>query len=186
MPDGGKFDPTFYAASYPDVVAALGTNEKVLYQHYLTSGKNEGRLPYAPGAVKAAPKNLLDCLVTDKSGFYFKTDETDSYGNRYFDKHLNTYVNHKARMIVFAETSSHQYLSGTIAPNVDVSNNIAFKVTIYANNDLVYTSPIIEHYTKPVNFDVAINHPSHVKIEVVANEYSTLNDLIIANTTLHD
>lgn len=47
MSDGGTFDPEYYAQQNPDVVAALGTDENVLYQHYLNNGKAEGRLPYA-------------------------------------------------------------------------------------------------------------------------------------------
>ena len=55
MPDGGLFDPVFYAAAYPDVAAVFGSNTALLYQHYLTAGAAEGRLPYAgAGAVKAA------------------------------------------------------------------------------------------------------------------------------------
>lgn len=41
MPDGGRFDATFYAATYPDVKAAFGTNENLLYQHYLNNGKRK-------------------------------------------------------------------------------------------------------------------------------------------------
>lgn len=48
MPDGTIFDAEFYAGQYPDVVAVLGTDPDLLYQHYLTCGKAEGRLPYAP------------------------------------------------------------------------------------------------------------------------------------------
>ena len=48
MPDGGIFDAEYYAAANPDVVAVLGTDEALLYQHYLICGKAEGRLPYAP------------------------------------------------------------------------------------------------------------------------------------------
>ncbi len=46
MADGGTFDPEYYAAQNPDVVAALGTDANTLYQHYLNNGKAEGRLPY--------------------------------------------------------------------------------------------------------------------------------------------
>lgn len=42
-----KFDPAFYAATYADVVNALGTDVNALYNHYLTYGQKEGRLPYA-------------------------------------------------------------------------------------------------------------------------------------------
>ena len=54
MADGGIFDPEYYAATYPDVAAAFGTDENLLYQHYLICGKAEGRLPYAPGTTTAA------------------------------------------------------------------------------------------------------------------------------------
>ena len=47
MPDGQIFDPVFYAATYPDVAAAMGTDPGALYQHYVQFGKAEGRLPYA-------------------------------------------------------------------------------------------------------------------------------------------
>ena len=42
-----KFDPAFYATTYADVVNALGTDVNALYNHYLTYGQKEGRLPYA-------------------------------------------------------------------------------------------------------------------------------------------
>ncbi|MCR5676299.1 MAG: SGNH/GDSL hydrolase family protein [Lachnospiraceae bacterium] len=56
MPDGAQFDAEFYAATYPDVVAALGKSEKALYGHYVTFGAKEGRLPYAGAKVSAQPQ----------------------------------------------------------------------------------------------------------------------------------
>jgi hypothetical protein len=47
MPDGTVFDPQYYAQMYPDVVAAIGTDENALYNHYVQFGKAEGRKPYA-------------------------------------------------------------------------------------------------------------------------------------------
>ena len=53
MPDGSLFDAEFYAAENPDVVAAYGSdNADLMYVHYVTSGKNEGRLPYAGADMK--------------------------------------------------------------------------------------------------------------------------------------
>ena len=43
------FDAAYYAAAYPDVAAACGTEEKALLQHYLSSGQAEGRKPSARG-----------------------------------------------------------------------------------------------------------------------------------------
>lgn len=47
----GKFDPTFYATKYPDVWAVLGADHQALYNHYVTCGQKEGRIPYS-GAIK--------------------------------------------------------------------------------------------------------------------------------------
>lgn len=65
------FDPAYYAATYPDVVAALGTDSQVLLAHYLTYGMAEGRTPYqgaAPGAavegVAAAPAPVIAPATT--------------------------------------------------------------------------------------------------------------------------
>lgn len=50
LPDGTKFDPVYYAAHNPDVAQALGKNPTVLYQHYVSTGKAEGRAAYDPSA----------------------------------------------------------------------------------------------------------------------------------------
>lgn len=49
MPDGAVFDAEYYAQNNPDVVAELGTGRDAMYQHFTIFGKNEGRLPFAPG-----------------------------------------------------------------------------------------------------------------------------------------
>ena len=77
MSDGQIFDPDFYAQTYPDVVAALGSNEEVLYQHYLNNGKLEGRQPYALGTdvsslVKSKPQKMADGGLFDPI-FYAQT-----------------------------------------------------------------------------------------------------------------
>ena len=47
MEDGTVFDAEFYAQTYPDVAAGLGTDEKALYNHYVEYGRAEGRKPTA-------------------------------------------------------------------------------------------------------------------------------------------
>ena len=42
--DGTVFEPGYYAAKYPDVVATYGTDPTALLAHYVTYGKAEGRL----------------------------------------------------------------------------------------------------------------------------------------------
>lgn len=51
------FDAEYYAAHNPDVVAVFGTDENVLFQHYIAFGQAEGRLPYEPE--EAAAENAV-------------------------------------------------------------------------------------------------------------------------------
>jgi len=72
MPDGGLFDPSFYAATYNDVYQAFGMNETLLYQHYLLCGIKEKRLPYA-GYVYPTPDELAasGTIITMPDGALF-------------------------------------------------------------------------------------------------------------------
>lgn len=54
------FDPAYYAARYPDVVNALGTDSVALYNHYVTNGIYEGRYANATdeaNGIAGAPVN---------------------------------------------------------------------------------------------------------------------------------
>lgn len=71
MPDGGIFDPEFYAATSPDVVNAVGNSTEALYNHYLTFGIKEGRLPYASAAnasVEATKEASATAPITKEHG----------------------------------------------------------------------------------------------------------------------
>lgn len=47
--DGNVFDADYYADNNPDVETAYGRDFNLLYQHFITFGAQEGRLPYAVG-----------------------------------------------------------------------------------------------------------------------------------------
>jgi hypothetical protein len=57
MEDGTMFDAEYYAATNPDVVAAVGTSAAALWAHYKAFGRNEGRLPYAGAPRPGGPSN---------------------------------------------------------------------------------------------------------------------------------
>lgn len=87
MADGGVFDAEFYATQYPDVAAIFGTDENMLYQHYVLCGKAEGRLPYNPAvavptvnndAAYAAAVNAT-LRPTDSTYFELKTALPGTY-----------------------------------------------------------------------------------------------------------
>lgn len=50
----GSFDPQYYAANNPDVVAAFGNEPWALYYHYSKYGYKENRLPYEGAAATNA------------------------------------------------------------------------------------------------------------------------------------
>ena len=56
----GLFDPVYYAQTYPDVAAALGTDATALYNHYVNFGQKEGRIPYAGGQ----PGEIVDGIAS--------------------------------------------------------------------------------------------------------------------------
>lgn len=58
-----EFDPVYYAATYPDVAAALGTDSQALLAHYLTYGMAEGRVPFQ-GAAPGAPVDGVSAGAT--------------------------------------------------------------------------------------------------------------------------
>ncbi len=55
LKDMTLFDPAFYAATNPDVVAKYGTDPDALLWHYLQRGKTEGRPPIAPPTPTPTP-----------------------------------------------------------------------------------------------------------------------------------
>lgn len=55
LKDMTLFDPAFYAATNPDVVAKYGTDPDALLWHYLQRGKREGRPPIAPPTPTPTP-----------------------------------------------------------------------------------------------------------------------------------
>lgn len=57
----GQFDPIYYAQTYPDVAAALGTDATALYNHYVNFGQKEGRIPYAG----AQPGEVVDGIANN-------------------------------------------------------------------------------------------------------------------------
>lgn len=70
MSDGTVFDPEYYAAANPDVVAALGSDPNVLYKHYVIYGKNEGRKPYADASsVSQTPSQSSSQVSNTASAF---------------------------------------------------------------------------------------------------------------------
>ena len=55
LTDGTTFNPGVYAALYPDVVSAYGSDSLSLLAHYVAYGRKEGRTAYMAADVQATP-----------------------------------------------------------------------------------------------------------------------------------
>ncbi len=74
----GEFDPTYYAARYPDVAAAMGTDSAALLKHYLQFGAAEGRFKNASEEATGVITPLdfstyIDVDLTNQSMTYFQS-----------------------------------------------------------------------------------------------------------------
>lgn len=75
------FDPAFYAATYPDVVAAYGNDPNALYSHYLNFGMNEHRYKNAEEAATGQideltiPSTYVDVDLTNQQMNYYVNGE---------------------------------------------------------------------------------------------------------------
>ena len=63
-----EFDPVYYAANNPDVVAVYGNTPEDLYRHYVEYGKNEGRPANASQSTQVLAQQMTGKYVdVDKS-----------------------------------------------------------------------------------------------------------------------
>ena len=81
MPDGNVFDAEFYAQTYPDVVAAFGTDPDMLYMHYVCCGAAEGRMPYSSAPSNPGEMNVAPDYVAKQLQVYSAL----AVGNRYYE-----------------------------------------------------------------------------------------------------
>jgi len=91
-----KFDAVYYLLNNLDVLASIGSEYNALYEHYVTSGKAEGRLGCSPTPVPVYTPQIF----VDEIGTIYQTDEngtlyiTDSGGwkHKYDLDTLNTFT----------------------------------------------------------------------------------------------
>ncbi len=77
LADGTQFDPAFYAASNPDVVAKYGTDPEALLAHWLAHGKKEGRPPMPPVVAKAEESTNNDPNAGNSGGSSDEEEEEE-------------------------------------------------------------------------------------------------------------
>lgn len=76
-------------------------------------------------------------------------------------------------------------LSGNIIRSDDMSDNEISWIQIIADGVLIYQSPKMDYKTKPISFDVVINHAKYVKI-VAYSDYWSNRHMLITNAKLYN
>ncbi|MDE7478614.1 MAG: CapA family protein [Lachnospiraceae bacterium] len=131
MPDGTIFDSDYYAYTYPDVVAELGTDTSALYQHYVNFGKTEGRFATNPADAEVVAQMQEEvrkitlsfagyCTLggyKGQGGGNLLRDYYNLYGNDYFFQNVReifkqddiTYVNLEGALTPYAQVVEKKY-----------------------------------------------------------------------------
>ena len=132
MPDGTVFDAEFYAASYPDVVAALGNNADIMYVHYVLFGKAEGRLAVAPGtATPTASAGSFDAAYY--AARYPDVANCLGYDPNLLKLHYDLYGKNEGRFANAAEEAAAIGASVTPAVTPAVDNSFEMQVLNLCN-----------------------------------------------------
>ena len=111
------FDAEYYAEQNPDVVAALGTDAKVLFAHYLTNGIKEGRNASATFNFDAYVSANPDLVAV------FGTDNTS----------IINYINH---FVTFAE-KEHRVAT------IEDAMSAGITVTAFGDDTKVIATPTV-------------------------------------------
>ena len=145
MPDGTIFDPVYYADTYGDLKAAFGYNEKDLWSHYVSYGRNEGRVCTGSEEAVGTVKVMKDKALFD-SDFYaaaypdvvavFGTNENALYN------HYKRYGKKEGRMAFEGQVVNAPAPVGlpAAAPTGNTTyyikiNRKACTVTVYSKDD---------------------------------------------------
>ena len=148
MPDGTIFDPIYYADNNPDLKMAFGYNEKDLWSHYTTYGRNEGRACADTDEAVGTVSVMKDKALFDAT-FYanaypdvvavFGTSESKLYN------HYKKYGKKEGRLAFEGQVvnaTAPPAISGGTATYYIKINKSACTVTVYSKDENgCYTVP---------------------------------------------
>ncbi|MCR4989786.1 MAG: hypothetical protein K6A38_02865 [Lachnospiraceae bacterium] len=148
----GKFDPAYYAALYPDVVNALGTDPNVLYEHYVTYGIKEGRIPFNG----ATPGQAVSGIASTSASTTLQVQAPQKFFNAVPLNKLANYNSIKKTMTKDEFRTTYDIALLIAAPFADKSREeqlvgVAAMIRAIADYGLTYSmdSP---HYNDPYGY----------------------------------
>lgn len=150
-----KFEPAFYAATYADVVNALGTDSKALYDHYLTYGQKEGRKAY-PGAKGG---EVVDGIADTKAQVQETPAET-SVNDLVALEQLSHLKSLKKKCTDEEFRAAYDVAAGVVTPLTGMSREdqlyqIAAAIRYRVDSGQVYYSTDEPHYNDPYGYFVS-------------------------------
>lgn len=124
------------------------------------------------GKIVSDPSSLKAQWVVDSFGTYLNETPTDSYGNTYAESIYMRADSLYSPYISFNLNGKYQFLKLGYAPSQGSDSNYSGKITIKADENIVYTSTQIEKTDAPQNItDIPINNCSLLTIEFNCNSY---------------
>lgn len=147
-----SFDPAFYAATYPDVSAALGTDSNALYTHYQNHGMKEGRLPYKG----AKPGEKVDGIASTKAA---QATAVQANSDFVAPKKLANYKSLKKKLTDAEFQAAYDTALVLVTPLKDKSRaeqlaGIASVIRYMVDSGLVVYSTSQPHYNDPYGYFV--------------------------------
>lgn len=138
------FDASYYAAQYPDVAAALGTDADALLQHYIQFGASEGRKPSASGQA-----GDTDLLLTN--------DQVTSLWSPVPIKQLTHYKSLSRRMNSTEFAQAYEQARQIVTPLAFMSREeqlvgIAVALRAMVDSGIVGYSTSTSHYSDPYGY----------------------------------
>ena len=176
----GDFDPDFYAAQYPDVVAAYGTNPNALYSHYLTFGVNEHRY-----------KNRED-MVAAQNGQQITQNAPSTYVDVDIDNQtMNFYVDGVSVLSSAVVTGNTQNGNGTPRGVFFIDSKVPGKYlvgptwNVWVNRWMRFTGAVGLHdasWRSEFGGDIYTYNGSHGCVNLPSDVANTLYDMVSVGT----
>lgn len=124
----------------------------------------------------------------------FDSDGADNYKGTIEDRWGNSITNpikvratgKGDRYIEYYLGGKYNRLSGKVIRSKNIHDDEITWVQIIADGVLLYQSPKMDYKTKPVSFDIAINHAKYVKIVAYSDYYDGWDDMLITNAKLYN
>lgn len=150
-----QFDPSFYAATYADVVQVLGTDAQAMYDHYLIYGQKEGRKAY-PGAEGG---EAVEGMADVKAEAVTETVQTASDGLVPLEQ-LSHLKSLKRKCTDEEFRVAYDVAAGIVTPLLGMNRedqlySIAKAIRYRVDSGQVYYSMDEPHYSDPYGYFVA-------------------------------